>query len=395
MSADEPHVFHNRLTHTLEVAQIARRIAEHVVEDARQRRLDVDPDGVVSPDVVEAAALAHDLGHPPFGHIAEEVLDAEMVRARVREGFEGNAQSFRIVTRLAVREDVPGLDLTRATLNAILKYPWLQTASGKRKRKWGAYTSEESDFHFARRLSPRSTQRSIEAEIMDVADDIGYAVHDVEDFYRAGLIPLDKLSSPDGQNREVENFLLRAFARLNTVGPRLSPGRRTEMEHSFRRLVQFLPVTEPYDGQTSQRSRLRHLTRSLIRDYVLTPRLDIRGRDLILAIDPRMTTEILMLKQLTWVYVIENPALATQQHGQRAIIRELFRIYAEAAAGADHSIFPTSAREELEQSGSGGVRRHRMRVVCDLVAGLTEQQATNLHRRLTGVDFGSITDRFR
>ena len=120
----EPHVFHNRLTHTLEIAQIARRIAERLARDNSEAALAL---GGIDPDVAEAAALAHDLGHPPFGHIAEELLDDLMCgEQKIRDGFEGNAQSFRIVTKLAVRNLHPGLDLTRATLNAILKYPRLQ-----------------------------------------------------------------------------------------------------------------------------------------------------------------------------------------------------------------------------------------------------------------------------
>ena len=129
----EPYAVHNRLTHSLEVAQIGRRLAERLLAEAEALRLDVSN---LNPDVVEAAALAHDLGHPPFGHIAEDELD-HLVRVASSgnddlEGFGGNAQSFRIVTYLAVRhERFPGLNLTAATLDAILKYPWLRGTTGK------------------------------------------------------------------------------------------------------------------------------------------------------------------------------------------------------------------------------------------------------------------------
>jgi predicted deoxyguanosinetriphosphate triphosphohydrolase len=121
-SAEEGHIFHNRLTHSLEVAQVGRRLCERLTTDYRETadRLEINP------DVVEAACLAHDLGHPPFGHIAERLLD-ELVTHELADGFDGNAQSFRIVTKLAFRStDVTGLNLTRATLNALLKYPWLR-----------------------------------------------------------------------------------------------------------------------------------------------------------------------------------------------------------------------------------------------------------------------------
>jgi dGTPase len=133
VGAVEGHIFHNRLTHTFEVAQIARRIAERLVRDQREL---ADAAGGIDPDVVEAAALAHDLGHPPFGHAAEEELKELAGNA---DGFEGNPQSFRIVTRLAAhRESYVGLDLTRATLNAILKYPWFRDDGPPEKaNKWG------------------------------------------------------------------------------------------------------------------------------------------------------------------------------------------------------------------------------------------------------------------
>jgi dGTP triphosphohydrolase len=140
----EGHIFHNRLTHTIEVAQIARRLAERLRE--------LDPNGVarfggVDPDVVEAAAFAHDLGHPPFGHIAEHTLDQLAIDNGAPDGFEGNAQSFRIVTRLAAhRTGYKGLNLTRATLNAVLKYPWFRGEGPLEKSdKFGAYRSEKDD----------------------------------------------------------------------------------------------------------------------------------------------------------------------------------------------------------------------------------------------------------
>src|SRR5215469_4649135 len=121
--------------------------------------------------VVEAACLAHDLGHPPFGHVAEEKLD-ELAGEEVG-GFEGNAQSFRIVTRLSQHSTTHrGLDLTRATLAAILKYPWMRGENKEKLDKWGAYSSEKKDFDFAIALCPAPQTKTIEASLMDWADDI-------------------------------------------------------------------------------------------------------------------------------------------------------------------------------------------------------------------------------
>ena len=133
ISSEEGHPFHNRLTHSLKVAQIARRIAERLKEKQKT------PSCIsgVDPDACEAAALAHDLGHPPFGHIAEHCLDQLLTKKNTdgdpldSNGFEGNAQSFRIVARLAQRRrKFDGLNLTRSTLDAILKYPWLRSQTG-------------------------------------------------------------------------------------------------------------------------------------------------------------------------------------------------------------------------------------------------------------------------
>jgi len=138
VSPGSGYVFHNRLTHTLQVAQVGRRLAERLL---KLHPKEVAASEGVDPDVVEAACLAHDLGHPPFGHIAEEVLNEVAEKAG---GFEGNAQSFRIVTKLAFRSPkYVGLDLSRATLSAILKYPCFRGKGKARKPKWGSYSTEK------------------------------------------------------------------------------------------------------------------------------------------------------------------------------------------------------------------------------------------------------------
>lgn len=195
VSATEGDVFHNRLTHSLKVAQVGRRMAERLILESPHDLVKVC--GGPDPDTVETAGLAHDLGHPPFGHGGEAAIDRLMRNHGLNEGFEGNPQSFRIVTRLAVRypgQEPPGLDLTRASLNAILKYPWQWEEAAENKGKWGAYREDSDIFEWAREETGlQQGQRSVEAELMDWADDITYAVHDLEDFYRANLIPLERL----------------------------------------------------------------------------------------------------------------------------------------------------------------------------------------------------------
>jgi dGTPase len=167
-SAEEGQIFHNRLTHSLEVAQVGRRLTEKFIknQNSLSKKLHLDP------DVVESACMAHDLGHPPFGHIAETLLDDLITKKKFPDGFEGNAQSFRIVNKLAFRsQEVGGLNLTRATLNALLKYPWVRDATKERNKKWSVYSTETAEFEFARKLSPPGTDRKCpEAEIMEGAN---------------------------------------------------------------------------------------------------------------------------------------------------------------------------------------------------------------------------------
>lgn len=206
--ADESYTYHDRLSHSLKVGQIGRRIAEYLPDKSESEiRNGLAVDG----DVVEAAALAHDLGHPPFGHIAEKELDRKVVNRGVEEGFEGNAQSFRIVNHVGAHKDAEnGLNLTLATLNAILKYPWMRADSnvGKNRwnknehNKWGAYESERSAFEQARALEDVEKRKSAEADIMDWADDLAYAVHDAEDFYRSGILPLEQLLTEKTAERD-------------------------------------------------------------------------------------------------------------------------------------------------------------------------------------------------
>src|SRR5438477_3469662 len=146
-SPTDAHVFHNRLTHSLQVAQVGRSLAERL----RQDETACWQVGGIDPETVEASCLAHDLGHPPFGHTGEEQLNRLVGNSS--GGFEGNAQSFRIITKLAFKSTKhTGLDLTAATLAAILKYPWLNGKNQKKKKKGGAYSSERRDVELARNI---------------------------------------------------------------------------------------------------------------------------------------------------------------------------------------------------------------------------------------------------
>jgi dGTPase len=393
-AVDDGYLLHNRLTHTIKVAQIARRLAQKV---QRKQPKEVKAIGGVEADAVEAAALAHDLGHPPFGHIAEQELDRLACNEGLSDGFEGNAQSFRIVTKLALRAyDQPGLNLTRATLNAIIKYPWLRGSAGKKKHKWNAYATEKDEFEWARIPYGHDEEKSAEAELMDWADDIAYSVHDVEDFYRVGLIPLDRLLK---EEKEVEHFLEGAFRRRDAAG--LDADDNLALATAFRDARQWFP-SMAFKPTDESRQGLRTITKTLIARYVGAIELNVPATKT----GPRVTIqltqkrEVTMLKELTWFYVINNPSLATQQHGQRKIVGSMFQTFVDACTEPKKmnlDLFPLSQRGLLTRIDAtteppGDKRLQKIRVVLDLIASMTEQHAVRMYRRLEGVDPGSALD---
>lgn len=393
VSPGEGEIFHNRLTHSLKVAQIARRIAEVFC----QRHADqVRSWGGLDPDVCEAAALAHDLGHPPFGHIAEKELEAlvsdRMKPPLVVDGYEGNAQSFRLLTTLSTRhpDSTHALDLTRATLNATLKYPWVRSENPDKPKKYGAYQCDETAFRFARvGTDPKLPfTRSLEAQIMDWADDITYSVHDTEDFYRAGLIPLDRLASnPSEQSRF-----------RNSVRQRDGLAMDADFDRVFNGLFESLRIRERYEGTAEQQRTLYSFCATKIGEYVrktsLLPFPGTGGEGL--EIPKSIALEVSLLKQLTWTYVIENPALSAHQYGQKKAIRKLFEVFDEAALEANWVLFPAFFRERgMDLSKSHGKNTpvaDRVRLVADTIASMTDRQALIVYHQLTGVSSSSMLD---
>ncbi len=383
----EGYLFHNRMTHSLKVAQIGRRLAEQLLANPLEA-CKAEAQGGLDPEVVEAAALAHDLGHPPFGHVAEKELDRLVKKEGCSEGYEGNAQSFRIVTRLAVRRvEETGLNLTRATLNAILKYPNLREVEGKQSKKWGAYRSEELEFNWAGGLAAPTRTRlpTLEAELMDRADDIAYAIHDLEDFYRAGLIPLELLTfSSSARERYIEQSYKHYKERI------WDGDISTDDWQAAASVLDRLKLPDRYIGTNRQRAELRASLSKLIGKYVnsihiLEPRTDQTSR---LEIPRENLNELAFLKELTWFYIIDDPRLATQQHGRVLIIRRLFKIYMESEGSELNTIFPFRAREMFEDENPPPLAR----IVADVISNLSDQQAVTLFRRLTGHSAGSLSD---
>jgi len=417
VSATEGTIFHNRLTHSLKVAQLGRRLAEHLLTlpDEREK---AEAWGGLDPEVVDAAGLAHDLGHPPFGHIAEKALDDLVTgsdRSRLdREdpgeavpalgdphGFEGNAQSFRILTKLAAHHprSYPGLNLTRATLNSVLKYPWVRElgadAEAKTYRKYGAYHSELKDLDFARKHHRDHTQ-SLEAAIMDFADGLAYSVHDLEDFIRAGLVPLARLVTSREWQRFIDDW--RRDTRDESVRESLADG---EVIDVLSDLAESLDLGEEYSGTRLQRARLRSRTSSLIREFLPEVRIAPPGAAKPLVVDRLHEIQMKFLQRLIWYYVIENPRLATQQAGQRRVIEMLFDTFFAASEPMKNGqprnrhVLPPAVEKDLDDAlklaGDDQVRA-RLRVAADAVCSFTDTEAIAMSNRLRGTFPGSVTD---
>jgi dGTPase len=349
-----------RLTHSLECAQVGRELGAALGCD---------------PDLVDAACLAHDLGHPPFGHNGESALDGV---AAACGGFEGNAQSLRLLTRLEAKVPGVGLNLTRATLDATLKYPWLAGAApdGASAAKYGCYADDAEAFGWIRDGAPDG-RPCLEAQVMDWADDVAYSVHDLEDGIAAGLITPAALSDPAQQQ---------AVAEL-AAADYLAPGAVTvaELRAVFGKLVRFAFWPTEFDGGPSALVALKNLTSELIGRFCeaaqqatlaqagVGPALTRYATDLI--VPRRHRLECALLKGVTARYVMSRPGAAAAQARERELIAELA---AAVFAGAPATLEPLLA-PGYEAAGSD---QERLRVVVDQVASLTDTSAIAWHQRL-------------
>jgi dGTPase len=318
--------------------------------------------------------------------VGENILHVEVARHDA-DGFEGNAQSFRIITKLAVRfDECAGLDLTRATLAACLKYPWFRKpGSPDRSKKWGAYKSEQDDFKFARELFNHSG-KTAEAELMDWADDIAYSVHDLEDFHRCGVLPWHRILGGD----HAERLVLRAEHNWHGK-PTGAAGR---LRDALRSLEEFLNgsfgqlIAEPYEGARHQRQQLRTMTSQLIGRYIHAAELhppDRTGK--CVTIEAEEADEVRILKQITRDYIINNPSLAAQQEGQKHLIRTLFDQLHKDSSKGPPSYLPHRLRYLWDYAQGNAAR-----FVADCIASLTEAEAMGLHARLAGLSSGSVLD---
>ena len=346
-----------RLTHSLECSQIGRELGAALGCD---------------PDLVDAACLAHDLGHPPFGHNGESALAA---LAAGCGGFEGNAQSLRLLTRLEAKAPGAGLNLTRATLDATLKYPWLGPVSPDQP-KYGAYADDAEVFGWIRAGAPDG-RGCLEAQVMDWADDVAYSVHDLEDGLHAGLIQLGQLRDPAG----------RAVVAQLTLTSYCPPGLTSadELEEMFGRLLELDFWPRSFDGGPHTAAAVKSLTSELIGRFcgsaeqatrpAGTPPLTRYAADLTVPRQQRL--ECALLKGVTAHYVMSRPGAAAQQAREREVIHELTQAVRAGAPATLDPMFATAFE-------AAATDQARDRVVIDQIASLTDTSAISWHDQLCG-----------
>ncbi len=362
----------NRLTHTLEVAQVARDLAKTLGCD---------------PDIVETAALAHDLGHPPFGHNGERVLDE---LAAGCGGFEGNAQTLRILTRLEAKTaDAEGrsvgLNLTRATLDASTKYPWAREAAplpprvdddGETEpvRKFGVYDDDLPVFRWMRAGAPDG-RRCLEAQVMDLSDDVAYSVHDLEDGIVAGRISLSWLADP-GRRHDVWRTVRDWY---------LPDATDSELDEALAGLEAMGSwPRDGYDGSRRAQAALKNLTSDLIGAFCTSVQHathDKYGTGALVRYDadlvvPRQTrVAITVLKGIAAEWVMRAADRVTLMRHQREVVAELVAALLDRGPDALEPAF----RDDHARAGSDA---QRLRVVVDQVASLTDASAVTWHDRL-------------
>ena len=346
-----------RLTHSLECAQVGRELGASLGCD---------------PDLVDAACLAHDLGHPPYGHNGEAALDEV---AQPCGGFEGNAQSLRVLTRLEVKLEGAGLNLTRAALDAATKYPWPRREG---TAKFGVYDDDLPVFTWLRE-GVDGTRRCLESQVMDWADDVAYSVHDLEDGIVAGLVrPQDLL---DGD--EVAALCELAAEVYSDETP-------CDLAEVWRGLQALAVWPTAFDGSVAAQARLKATTSTLIGRFCEAAQVatqeqyggaPLRRYDADLVVPRQTAAECALLKAVAARWVMARPGVVAAQAREREVVAELVGLLADRAPGALEPVHAEAWRVAADDRG-------RLRAVVDQVASLTDAAAVALHARAGGTTPG-------
>lgn len=418
---------HTRGSHTYKVAMIARELAESIARKAVTHPPTADVilrHGGLDIAACEAAGLAHDLGHPPFGHAGEQELNRLLRANGVEDGFEGNAQSFRIVTTLERhRVSVRGLNLTNVTLGAILKYPWLRDMKSVQDLpKFGAYRSEEGELRRARlalfpenkehRYPLRSKTRprqSLEASVMDLADDIAYSIHDLEDFVSAGAIDLRSAAAHihrallhfEGPEKSASNPFVAATTRLK------------EFEGGSYSEDRYVEALQSVEGFFSRLGLDATMSQSEISVQTLRAQLSRRISDFFASVDVDDTDssrpairlnvdkwhEMQVLKLITKQYLISTARMGLIQRAQTQVIRNLFN---EMTGWLDEApalkSLPVPLRESLANldlsipSRHVGLHANHFRAISDYICGMSDSEALLRSQWSSGTEVPGMTN---
>jgi dGTPase len=390
--------YRTRLTHSVEVAQIARAISHNLLVE--QPLLD----RCLTPELAEAAALAHDLGHPPFGHAGEQTLDACMreishkahLKGKRVLRFEGNAQTFHILVAAEPKSPLyPGLNLTRATLAGVLKYPYEQSigndkfvfASDLPMAKWavqnGGAILQKRDF--AKRAQPKT---SIVCQILDWADDCAYSIHDVEDALQAQFLHPGDLEQVRFARRVLAHY---EETRKEEEVPKLD---LSEVRERLLDLERRILPSEQGDERAHRKAAMRNILNDLITSVSIqfckgSRRADYSWR-LIVPQESRILS--VLCKSVIWEAVITDPRVAAMSTKGREILRDLFQLLMEEVLEKKSvALFPRYYRPIIEECLAGG-KMEAARAICNFLALLTDMDALRLHSLLRGSKASSIFD---
>ncbi|WP_419788013.1 dGTP triphosphohydrolase [Pseudodesulfovibrio sp.] len=364
--------YRTRLTHSIEVSQIGRSIVNHLNRTARE----LNDNFRIDQDLVESVCLAHDIGHPSFGHAGEHELNGLMLEAG---GFEGNAQNLRILVDLFYRHqsEWSGMKPTRAFLDGMLKYKTL-FADSKEKKNHFIYDFQKEILDF---VSPEvsfvsqfgdeknlNKFKSLECRIMDWADDIAYSIHDLDDGIRAGFITV----------KSVSNWLDAERETLTTDQLEFVEGLRDAVLNdgfsSFlaRRIGEFI-----------------HATTFVERENFLSEKTNRYRFDI--SIEPEKRALCDILKEVAFALVFRTPQIQQLEYKGGRILRDLFKLlegeYVEVSK-FKQQLLPAHYHTRLAELDPNG----RRRVLCDYLSGMTDGFVVRTYKRLFDPDFGSIID---
>lgn len=357
----------NRLTHSLEVAQIGRELASSLGLDE---------------DIVDTACLAHDLGHPPFGHNGERAIDAWMYGFG---GFEGNAQTLRILARLEPKRhddagESVGLNLTRATLDASCKYPWsLDEALAEHSEppahspKFGYFDEDEAVYSWLREGATHG-KKCAEAQVMDFSDDVAYSVHDFEDAIVGEFIDPELLNSRSGHAHLIAQ--VREWAGNDYTD--------ADLAAAFDRLADLDSWPTTWHGSRKDQAQLKNFTSDVIgrfaraaiahtRDAAGSAHIARYGADI--RVPQEIGEEIAVLKGIVAAYVMASGRRQPTYQRQRDLLEELLETLWEGEAHHLEAPFKHDFRRAAND-------RQARRVIADQVASLTDQGAIAWHQRL-------------